>query len=46
MSDRKRIFIFRDSSRTKQRDPIEDKINEGHFFMGPPKDWEKHIRQK
>lgn len=46
MGEHKRVFIFKASSRTKEGKTIDEKINEGHFFIGPPRDWEKHIRDK
>ncbi len=46
MKVRKHVFTFKASTPVRERKSIEDKINEGHFYIGPPKDWEKHIREK
>ena len=46
MKVRKLVFTFKASTRVGERKSIEEKINEGHFYIGPPKDWEKHIKEK
>ncbi|MHB1440915.1 MAG: hypothetical protein ACYCWK_09390 [Cuniculiplasma sp.] len=37
-------FVFRAShSAPAKEKSLDDKINEGHFYIGQPKDWNKHV---